>query len=102
MASTANFNSKDEGVGAQAPILQVQNLSKAFGAMMAVNDLSFEVPAGEVFGIAGPNGAGKTTTIKMIAKILRPNEGKILIRTDHSDLVDLENVKEVGGGVGKK
>ena len=52
MANTANNNSTDERTGAQAPILQVRNLSKAFGAMMAVNNLSFEVSAGEVFGIA--------------------------------------------------
>ena len=58
MAITANINSKDEGVGAQAPILQVRNLSKAFGAMMAVNNLSFEVPAGEVAVVLGAMGAG--------------------------------------------
>lgn len=76
MASTANFNSKDERVGAQAPILQVRNLSKAFGAMMAVNDLSFEVPKGEVFGIAGPNGAGKTTVFNLITGFLQ-GTGKV-------------------------
>ncbi|MDX1707398.1 MAG: ABC transporter ATP-binding protein [Desulfobacterales bacterium] len=71
MASTANFNSRDEGVGAQAPILQVRNLTKAFGAMLAVNDLSFEVASGEVFGIAGPNGAGKTTVFNLITGFLQ-------------------------------
>jgi branched-chain amino acid transport system ATP-binding protein len=71
MANTANNNSTDERTGAQAPILQVRNLSKAFGAMMAVNNLSFEVPAGEVFGIAGPNGAGKTTVFNLITGFLQ-------------------------------
>jgi len=71
MASTANINAKDERVGAQAPILQVRNLSKAFGAMMAVNNLSFEIPVGEVFGIAGPNGAGKTTVFNLITGFLQ-------------------------------
>ena len=71
MASTANVNSKDGQVGAQAPILRVRNLSKAFGAMMAVNDLSFEVSKGEVFGIAGPNGAGKTTLFNLITGFLQ-------------------------------
>ena len=71
MTDTANLNTKDEGMGAQAPILQVRSLSKAFGAMMAVNNLSFEVPAGEVFGIAGPNGAGKTTLFNLITGFLQ-------------------------------
>jgi branched-chain amino acid transport system ATP-binding protein len=71
MASTANLNSKDGQVGAQAPILRVRNLSKAFGAMMAVNNLSFEVSKGEVFGIAGPNGAGKTTLFNLITGFLQ-------------------------------
>jgi branched-chain amino acid transport system ATP-binding protein len=76
MTGTVNINSKDEGLGAQAPILQVRNLSKAFGAMMAVNNLSFEVPAGEVFGIAGPNGAGKTTVFNLITGFL-PGTGEV-------------------------
>ena len=71
MANTANNNSTDERTGAQAPILQVRNLSKAFGAMMAVNNLSFEVSAGEVFGIAGPNGAGKTMLFNLITGFLQ-------------------------------
>ncbi|MGD8470940.1 MAG: ABC transporter ATP-binding protein [Desulfobacterales bacterium] len=71
MAGTQNSKSKDERVGAKAPILQVRNLSKAFGAMKAVNDLSFEVPSGEVFGIAGPNGAGKTTVFNLITGFLQ-------------------------------
>lgn len=71
MAGAQNSKSKDERVGAKAPILQVRNLSKAFGAMKAVNDLSFEVPSGEVFGIAGPNGAGKTTVFNLITGFLQ-------------------------------
>lgn len=71
MASSANLNSKDGQMGAQAPILQVRNLTKSFGAMMAVNDLSFEVSKGEVFGIAGPNGAGKTTVFNLITGFLQ-------------------------------
>ena len=47
---------------------------------------------GEIIGLVGPNGAGKTTTIKMIAKILRPNSGRILIRTNHGKLEDLQKV----------
>lgn len=57
--------------------LRVENVSKRFGEFTAVDDLSFEVRAGRVFGFLGPNGAGKTTTIRMIVGITAPDEGKI-------------------------
>jgi ABC-2 type transport system ATP-binding protein len=59
--------------------LIVNNISKHFGETCAVNDLSFEVTAGEIFAMLGPNGAGKTTTIRMVLDILRPDEGSIEI-----------------------
>src|SRR5262245_53237538 len=57
--------------------LRVQNVSKRFGDFTAVDDLSFDVRRGRVFGFLGPNGAGKTTTIRMIVGITAPDEGKI-------------------------
>lgn len=57
--------------------LRVSNVSKRFGEFSAVEDLSFEVRAGRVFGFLGPNGAGKTTTIRMIVGITVPDEGSI-------------------------
>src|SRR5687767_15308900 len=57
--------------------LRVENVTKRFGDFTAVNDLSFEVKAGRVFGFLGPNGAGKTTTIRMIVGITHPDEGEI-------------------------
>ena len=57
--------------------LRVTNISKRFGEFSAVEDLSFEVRAGRVFGFLGPNGAGKTTTIRMIVGITAPDEGSI-------------------------
>lgn len=57
--------------------LRVKNVTKRFGEFIAVNDLSFEVRRGRVFGFLGPNGAGKTTTIRMIVGITAPDEGKI-------------------------
>lgn len=57
--------------------LRVDNVTKRFGDFTAVEDLSFEVRSGRVFGFLGPNGAGKTTTIRMIVGITAPDEGAI-------------------------
>lgn len=57
--------------------LRVANITKRFGEFTAVEDLSFDVRAGRVFGFLGPNGAGKTTTIRMIVGITAPDEGSI-------------------------
>jgi ABC-2 type transport system ATP-binding protein len=57
--------------------LTVQNLSKRYADVKAVDDVSFEVAHGEIFGLLGPNGAGKTTTIRMILDIIRPDSGRI-------------------------
>ncbi|HEV2281360.1 MAG TPA: ATP-binding cassette domain-containing protein [bacterium] len=58
------------------PAIRVEALTKRFGALTAVNEVSFEVSSGEIFGFLGPNGAGKTTTIKMLAGLLRPTSGR--------------------------
>jgi len=60
-------------------ILQVHHLTKRYGDLVAVDDLSFEVEPGEVFGLLGPNGAGKTTTIRMILDIIPPDAGRITV-----------------------
>ncbi|MFX0018110.1 MAG: ABC transporter ATP-binding protein [Promethearchaeota archaeon] len=73
-------------------VIKLENLTKRFGNFTAVDNIDLEVCRGETIGLVGPNGAGKTTTIKMIAKILRPNSGRILIRTNHSELQDLQHV----------
>jgi ABC-2 type transport system ATP-binding protein len=59
------------------PIIQVRNLSKRYGNFTAVDDISFDVMRGEVFGILGPNGAGKTTTLEMIESLKRATFGTI-------------------------
>ena len=61
------------------PILQVQHLTKRYGRHVAVDDLSFDVPRGAVFGLLGPNGAGKTTTIRIIMRIIAPDRGEVLL-----------------------
>lgn len=59
------------------PILEVQNLKKYFATQKAVDDISFTVNKGNIFGLLGPNGAGKTTLIRMITGIFYPDEGQI-------------------------
>ena len=61
------------------PAIAVEALTKRFGSMTAVNDISFTVNAGEIFGFLGPNGAGKTTAIKMLTGILHPTQGRGLV-----------------------
>lgn len=63
---------------AAAPV-QVEGLTRRFGDFVAVDDVSLEINAGEVFGFLGPNGAGKTTTIKMLTGLLRPTAGGGLV-----------------------
>jgi drug efflux transport system ATP-binding protein len=59
--------------------ISVQHLSRRFGAFVAVNDLSFDVRAGEIFGFLGSNGAGKSTTIRMLCGLLRPTSGTAMV-----------------------
>ena len=63
----------------QEKIISVQNLSKKFGSFTAVNNISFEVYKGEIFGFLGANGAGKTTAMKMLIGISRPTSGEALV-----------------------
>ncbi|MBM3956720.1 MAG: ATP-binding cassette domain-containing protein [Gemmatimonadetes bacterium] len=59
--------------------LEVQHATKSFGDRAAVDDVSFEVRPGEIFGFLGPNGSGKTTTMRMALNILRPDSGRFLL-----------------------
>ena len=61
------------------PILEIKNLCKRYGDFVAVDDISFSVPRGSVFGLLGPNGAGKTTTIRMIMRIIASDSGTVLL-----------------------
>jgi ABC-2 type transport system ATP-binding protein len=60
-------------------IIKVEHLSKSFGNLKAVDDISFEVKEGEIFGFLGPNGAGKTTTINMLTTLLKPTLGNAIV-----------------------
>ncbi|MEM8892671.1 MAG: ATP-binding cassette domain-containing protein, partial [Bacteroidota bacterium] len=76
--------------------VSVNHLSKVYGSQRAVDDLSFEVEAGEILGFLGPNGAGKSTTMKIISCFLPPTEGSVSI--DEFNIQDhpLEIRKRVG------
>jgi ABC-2 type transport system ATP-binding protein len=58
-------------------MIRVRNLTKKFADFTAVNDISFDVAAGEIFAFLGPNGAGKTTTIKMLTTLMQPTSGSV-------------------------
>jgi ABC-2 type transport system ATP-binding protein len=74
------------------PAIDVRGLTRRFGSFVAVNNLSFQVEAGEIFGFLGANGAGKSTTIRMLCGLLQPSEGTALI--DGIDVsADPEGVK---------
>jgi ABC-2 type transport system ATP-binding protein len=60
--------------------LEIHNLSKSFGNLKAVDDVSFNVPEGSIFGLIGRNGAGKTTTIRMMMNIYMPDSGEVILR----------------------
>ena len=60
-------------------MIEVRNLTKTFGDVHAVDDISFDVARGEIFAFLGPNGAGKTTTIKMLTTLLRPTKGTLTL-----------------------
>lgn len=61
------------------PVIKVEHLRKVYGKVVAVNDISFEVQEGEIFGMVGPNGAGKTTTIECLESLRNPDSGKISV-----------------------
>ncbi|RKD30547.1 ABC transporter ATP-binding protein [Thermohalobacter berrensis] len=77
-------------------MLRIENLTKKYGNIKAVDNLSFQVKEGEIFGLVGPNGAGKTTTFKMIATLLKPTSGRIYI----DDIEVSNNLKEVRTKIG--
>jgi ABC-2 type transport system ATP-binding protein len=67
------------------PLLRADSLFKKFGSTIAVDNISFEINRGEIFGFLGPNGAGKTTTIKIMSGLLKPDGGRVMIDCeDHS------------------
>ena len=74
-------------------ILELQNLKKYFATQKAVDDISFTIKQGSIFGLLGPNGAGKTTLLRMITGIFYPDSGNIVFNGKHFDPVnDIVNI----------
>ena len=77
-------------------MIEISGLTKSYGKIRAVDDLSLTIDHGEVFGLLGPNGAGKTTTIKLLTTLSKPDSG--VCRIDHMDVTryPLEIKKKIG------
>ena len=63
----------------EEPLLQVTRITKSFGGVMAVRDMSFELARGEILGVIGPNGSGKTTLVNLITGFIKPNSGEVFL-----------------------
>ena len=73
-------------------MLQVDHISKAFGARQVLSDVTFDVAAGEVVGLLGANGAGKTTLLRIITRLLEPDSGQVLFNGQPLTQDDLRNI----------
>src|SRR3970040_376266 len=69
-------------------LLQVQNVTKRFGGLQALTEVTFDLPPGQILGLIGPNGAGKTTLFNVINGVYTPNAGRVIFRQD-----DITNLK---------
>jgi ABC-2 type transport system ATP-binding protein len=86
---TAVLAPRQEARGSGTEMLELRGVVKRYGKFTAVKGLDLKVHRGEIFGFLGPNGAGKTTTIRMVAGVLRPSAGQVLVGGD-----DLERSPE--------
>ncbi len=78
------------------PILSVQGISKRFGGVQALSEVSFELAPGEVLALAGDNGAGKSTLIKCISGVHQPDEGKVLYKNEPVSMANPSEARRLG------
>ena len=79
--------------------LKIENLTKTFGGVVAVDHVSFSVEQGSLVGIMGPNGSGKTTTVNLITGFLRPDSGKVIFKD--RDITGLRASRITNLGIGR-
>jgi len=81
---------------AMEPILKALNLTKRFGGLVAVNDVSLDIFPGEVVGLVGDNGAGKSTLIKMVSGVYQPNDGQIIFEGKNVTFLGPREARDLG------
>ncbi len=81
---------------ASAPILSVRDLTRSFGGLVAVNDVSFDIYPGEIYGLIGPNGAGKTTVLNMLSGLLAPTSGTITFGGERIERLPAHRIARLG------
>ena len=77
-------------------VIEIQSLTKQYGSIQAVDDLSLQIPGGGVFGLLGPNGSGKTTTMGMLLGLIRPTSGTIRLFGDVAEGVHPDALRRIG------
>src|SRR5579872_2173645 len=82
-----------------APLLEVENISRSFGGLRALNDVSFSVNEGEIVSIIGPNGAGKTTLFNLISGVFPPSSGDV--RFKGKSIVGMPTHRIAHAGIGR-
>ena len=91
--TTFKTEEKDRQGVADDVVLSVKNLKMYFGGLKAVDDLTFDVKKGEIFGLIGPNGAGKTTVFNCITRFYNATGGDVLFENKHGEVVDMRDFK---------
>ena len=76
--------------------IRVENISKSFGVVTALEDVSLQVRAGEVLGLIGDNGAGKSTLVKILTGFHKPDSGKIFVHGDEVQLKSVTHARSLG------
>src|SRR5258708_35591882 len=84
----------------EAESLEVSRISKRFGGLVAVKEMSFRVQAGEILGLIGPNGSGKSTVMKLIMGIERPNAGSVRVNCVEVAGLPVYKIARRGAGMG--
>ena len=77
-------------------ILEIQNLTKYYGKVRGIENLSLKLEEGEIFGFIGPNGAGKSTTIRSIMNLINKTSGKVLVENKEFNKDDIEIKEKIG------